>query len=227
MLKKRKERMREQIDRTALLSYLHHGGAGLHSEQEMAIETAIDEVIAISNPRAIAHVFRLASVEKGVALQEGPTLLSQDLARTLTGAEEVAVVACTLGHEVMRQIKKRMMTRPSEGVLFDAAASALVEALAEVIHRDLPRSKEQTVGIRYSPGYGDLSLESQEELLALIGAQERLGIHTNAGHLMIPEKSILFLVGIGPEGLMQTSVACDHRCLQCDAKLCLTERSRT
>jgi hypothetical protein len=225
MPKKPKERIREQLDREAMLSYLHHRGTALTAEQEIAIDAAIDEAIMLSNPKSIARVFRLSTVDDKVEIEGGPILTTKDLARTLRGSENVVVVACTLGHEVVRQIKRHMITRPSEGVLLDAAASALVEALAQVVHRDLPRPEGYAVGTRYSPGYGDLTLEHQEELLELIGAQQKLGIHTNTGHLMIPEKSILYLAGIGPEGRINTEAHCNHQCTTCDTKACRMGRS--
>ena len=49
---------------------------------------------------------------------------------------------------------------------------------------------------RYSPGYGDLSLEVQSEVLKVLNADKILGIKLGANLLMTPKKSITAVQGV-------------------------------
>ena len=52
------------------------------------------------------------------------------------------------------------------------------------------------MGHRYSPGYGDYSIEVQKVILDRTQAQKHLGIHLSDSFLMIPTKSITAVAGI-------------------------------
>ena len=43
---------------------------------------------------------------------------------------------------------------------------------------------------RFSPGYGDLPLELQGELLHLLDAPRKIGLCASASHILTPRKSV-------------------------------------
>ena len=49
---------------------------------------------------------------------------------------------------------------------------------------------------RFSPGYGDLPLALQEELLAAVEAGKRIGLATTQGHMLTPMKSVSAIIGL-------------------------------
>lgn len=49
---------------------------------------------------------------------------------------------------------------------------------------------------RYSPGYGDLSLDVQSSFLKALNAQKTIGLFLSEGGVMQPEKSVTALMGL-------------------------------
>ena len=116
------------------------------------------------------------------------------LTKTLEGATEALVVACTLGAGVDRLIAKLSKISRAEAFIYDAMASALAEAVAELMHKEL--SRELNLTQRFSPGYGDFSLECQSALLDFLGAPHYLGVSVGDTNLMTPMKTITAIIGI-------------------------------
>jgi hypothetical protein len=62
---------------------------------------------------------------------------------------------------------------------------------------------------RYSPGYGDFPLSEQRHIFALLDVTRRIGVSLTEGGLMLPQKSVTALIGLGaPEGA-RTATSCD------------------
>ena len=57
-------------------------------------------------------------------------------------------------------------------------------------------SRKQKLKPRYSPGYGDLSLSVQKDVLNILNADKILGIKLGENLLMIPKKSITAIQGV-------------------------------
>lgn len=116
------------------------------------------------------------------------------LTRCLDGAEEAIVLLCTLGSEVDRLISKLSRTSRAEAFIFDAVASALIEAAVDVAQEEICRGLNTTA--RFSPGYADLTLECQGPLLDSLGAPTYLGVALTASGLMSPLKTVSAIIGI-------------------------------
>ena len=124
----------------------------------------------------------------------GLSLESSDLARNLGNAEECFVFAVTLGSSVDRLLKKYEVLSPSEHYILDALASALAENAADKAESIIKGNTECRP--RFSPGYGDLSIENQKGILSLLDGGRRLGITLSSSYLMTPQKSITAIMGI-------------------------------
>ena len=49
---------------------------------------------------------------------------------------------------------------------------------------------------RYSPGYGDLALESQREFFRVLNVTKTIGVSLTEGCLMVPTKSVTAFIGM-------------------------------
>ena len=67
---------------------------------------------------------------------------------------------------------------------------------------------------RYSPGYGDLPLSLQGDLLSLLDAPRRVGLTASASHILIPRKSVTAFLGVADNPIEQTI----RSCLGCPAR---------
>jgi hypothetical protein len=112
----------------------------------------------------------------------------------LKGSSEAFVFAVTLGHDVDRLLKKLSVTSVYEHYVVDALASSYAEkacdAAQNIIKGDVDCYN------RFSPGYGDISLEIQPKVLELIGAGKYINIAIGKNLLMSPAKSITAIMGI-------------------------------
>lgn len=116
---------------------------------------------------------------------------SKDLSRVITGCSEVVVFAATVGMEFDRVISKYKRTMPSKALFLQALGAERVEALC-----DLFCSGFEGHTPRFSPGYGDLKLETQRDVFALLQCEAKIGISLNESLLMTPSKSVTAIFGI-------------------------------
>ncbi len=121
------------------------------------------------------------------------TVESRDLAKNLSGCRRALIMAVTLGAGVDMLLRRKGAVSAGEHFVCDAVASAFAEAAADTAENfflgDIPHRP------RYSPGYGDLPLEIQGDVLDVCGAGRLLGISLSAASLMIPTKSVTAIIG--------------------------------
>ncbi len=122
---------------------------------------------------------------------------SATLIKNLQGCEEVFIFAATLGMGVDRLLTQLSKVSPAKYFITDALASSMAEAAAD--KADELVKGDTSCRPRFSPGFGDLSLEVQPKILNLLNAQRLLGITTNNTFLMSPGKSVTAIMGIKNE----------------------------
>ncbi len=122
---------------------------------------------------------------------------SKNLSKLLYGADEAFVFCVTLGMGVDRLILKYSKIAGSRCFFVDAVASAYAEAAAD-ISQDILNAYGKTMR-RFSPGYGDLPLDIQSDILSALNAEKLMGVTLTQGLLMKPSKTITAIVGIKNE----------------------------
>jgi len=126
---------------------------------------------------------------------------SLDLSRTLDGCAATALLAATIGGGLERRAGEYFaQDRPFAGYTLDRMGSFLAEAAMKELHAAVRRQQALRGGTatrRYSPGYGDFSLEAQACFLRLAGpALPELTL--SAGFMLSPAKSVTAVCGIKP-----------------------------
>lgn len=109
---------------------------------------------------------------------------SSDLAKSLKGQKKVILFAATLGVEIDRLIKKYSKISPSRALMFQAIGTEQIEALCDAFCNDMG------LGCRFSPGYGDLSLDVQTKIFDVLNCTKYIGVSLNNSLLMSPSKSV-------------------------------------
>ncbi len=184
--------------------YLRHTSGELSQEWEAEIDAGLEHAMRLSRPNEVCKSFRI-SVSEGITfLDYGFKVPSKALEALLGDANEVWVVACTIGHDITNQIKREMICNPSRGIILDACASVVIEAYAESINNRLAKGVR-----RFSPGYGDFDLSFQKVFAKLLDMEKNIGVYLSPAGLMVPEKSILFLLGSGNMKNEEKCVSCE------------------
>ncbi len=119
---------------------------------------------------------------------------SKNLYKNLSGCKEVFVLAWTTGIAVDRLLARLNVTSQAEHFMTDALSSAAVESFCDYVC-DRLKSENNCVP-RFSPGFGDVSIQVQRPLLERLNAAENLGITLNTAYLMTPVKSVTAFMGI-------------------------------
>lgn len=122
---------------------------------------------------------------------------SRDLAYILRGSNQAYIFAVTLGMDVERYLLKLSKISVGDHFVADAIASAYAESAADRASEILSVSAK--LKKRFSPGYGDLPLEIQKDILGALSAEKNIGITLTDTLLMKPQKSITAIAGIENE----------------------------
>ncbi len=124
---------------------------------------------------------------------------SKHLVKNLQGCETVVLFAATIGVEIDRLIAKYGRISPSKAVMVQAIGAERIEALCDVFCEEVEGSFQKKLHPRFSPGYGDLPLETQKDIFGLLDCSKLIGVSLNDSLLMSPSKSVTAFVGIQRE----------------------------
>ena len=116
---------------------------------------------------------------------------SKALASNLEGCSEVVLFAATVGPMIDRIIKKYNKLDPVKALFMQAIGAERVETLCNMFCDTYPEKLRP----RFSPGFGDLPLSIQPEVLAVTNAAKNLSITIDKGFLMSPSKSVTAFAG--------------------------------
>ena len=121
---------------------------------------------------------------------------SNGLSKNLAGCRRVLLFAATVGIGFDREIAKFTRLSPSRALLVSAMGTERIEALCDEFVREYEEQKGIKLRPRFSPGYGDLPLDIQREIFALLEPSRKIGVSLGASLLMTPTKSVTAFVGI-------------------------------
>lgn len=138
---------------------------------------------------------------------------SKDIRKTLQNCSRVIAFAATVGIEIDRIIAKYSSLAPSKAICFQAIGAERIEALCDMFCKDISGQI-----FRFSPGYGDFSIEMQRDIFTLLDPPRRIGLTLNDSLLMSPSKSVTAIVGIcRQDGAEIIKHSCDA-CLKTDCE---------
>ncbi len=162
------------------------------------VRQTADELLPLLEYKACAC--RLPLEKTGDGVRFGPVFTrSKDLTKALSGCEEILAFAATVGLAPDRLMARYTHTSPAKALCVQAIATERIEALCDSYTEGLS-AELAAQGLRlcprFSPGYGDLALDVQRELFALLDCQRKIGLFLGARLLMSPTKSVTALAGI-------------------------------
>lgn len=134
--------------------------------------------------------------EKGIRFDFGE-IESVSLRKNLEGCKSAFIFAATSGAAVDRLIMRRTKISAVDGMTTDCIASSGIEVFCDLINEEMREGK--VLKPRYSPGYGDVSICCQSEILSFLDAYRKIGLTLTETYLMTPIKSVTAIVGIVEE----------------------------
>ncbi len=138
----------------------------------------------------------------------------------LKGQDKIALALCTIGNELENKVSElNQKGELARAVVLDAIGSVAAENTADFINLQICewcQKRGWGTSQRFSPGYGNWSLEGQKFIFSLLPA-ERIKVRLNQSCMMIPIKSVSFAVKIGKEF---ESLSKKRICEICNLKNC-------
>ena len=176
-----------------------------------AAEQALQEGLAYLAPVAAYRELAVESLRHERLFLTGGVLTGPLVAQHLRSAQQVVVLACTIGDALERVISEAMSEDPVRGLALDGLGSAAAEGLAAAAaahFEDQARAQGLHTTIPLSPGMVGWPVEEgQAEIFSLVDGGEA-GISLTSGGMMVPRKSISLVLGVGKD-VAAAGKACD------------------
>lgn len=192
--------MRTDVIRKETLRYLGLGASEPDEKTLELVEKAIKLLSERCRPKNTSRVVGISVIGEGIRLGDGSIILSESLARVMSGCREMLVFGATLGAEADMLIKRSSAENIAMGAVMQAAAAAYIEEYCDEIQSELNEefsAQGKPLGDRFSPGYGDCPLEYQRQIFAILDCPRRIGLTLTDSCIMIPSKSITAVIPIG------------------------------
>ena len=199
-----------------ILRYLGYEGQVIDDKTQESLNKAMDYVKSLKGK----YVYKILDDDQQIfnVLKTS----SRRLEKILAGSSRIVVYAGTLGIDFDKTLRRWQVQSPSDGMILNACGSVRIESLIEAMVKDIEKKEKLHAGPSYSPGYGDLSLRAQENLLSYLQAHKKVGIIHNENYVMMPCKSITGVFGLFKEKSLKSYEICDDCILRmtCDQKIC-------
>ena len=192
------------VNKKEIQRYLGYQGITNTDENVLIlIDECTDKLEETVTPRHIYRTFPVIWTQDPgggkTASFAGMRIESRDLTRHIEGCSEIIMMAATLGPSPDRLIARAELTMVLKALVYQASGAAMIEEYCDMICRKI---EEEAAGrgmkttTRFSPGYGDLSLEVQRDFERLLEMKKNIGVGFTDSLLMTPAKSVTAFIGL-------------------------------
>lgn len=198
-----------KIDIQEVLRYLGYNNQIIDNSTAENIEECLLEIQQLTEGEYTYKFFELQKAEEKIALlQTNLAFHSADIQAHLAKSTKCILLAATLGLAVEQRIYFYSRLNLTKAVILDACASAFIEALCDEVEKEiqvLTQKEGYYLTTRYSPGYGDFSLEVQPQIISVLDAYHKIGLSATENYLLLPRKSVTALIGLQKEPLLSNN----------------------
>lgn len=137
-----------------------------------------------------------------VTLSDGAriTLSSDVLCRALAPCQQAVCFVCSIGSRLEGEVAVLMERGETlMASMLDAIGSEATERVADCVEAKVKREAESvgaSTTLRYSPGYCDWDVAQQRKLFKIFESDD-IGVRLTEECLMVPQKSVSGIVGVG------------------------------
>lgn len=163
------------------------------------IEEMLDEIHRIENKKYEYQIFDLYKQEDGTLRFGNIETQSKGLMRNLGNCEKIIIFAATLGTEVDRLQARLSIMDMAKAVILQACAAAVLEEYCDTCQQQIADEVEKDgyyLRPRFSPGYGDFSIEFQKNIMHLLNCAKKIGLTITDSYMLSPKKSVTAVIGM-------------------------------
>ncbi len=173
-------------------------------------QSVLDEAHSLLKPAALYKVVRVTDFNhQKISFKEG-TFEGPLVARALAGADDLNIAACTIGEDLENKVQEVMNENPVKAVALDGAGIAAIRKVSQTVEDIISQEAcelETNLGMRAQPGQEGWPIEQQREVFSILPGEE-IGIRLTETCLMIPRKSVSFVIPRG-KALSNSVSPCD------------------
>lgn len=168
-----------------------------------SIERWSQSLKPIISPRLTFSTHRIAGTDgRRVSLENGATLRSAKLARSVSRCTHLVCFVGTIGKSIEERISSLSDAgRVTDAFVADAIGSVAVETMIDRFHQGIgghSQGLHYGTSLRFSPGYCDWSVREQMTLFNVVNAKA-IGVSLLSSALMTPRKSVSGVFGLSQE----------------------------
>ena len=188
------------INKSEVLRYLGHKNQDIDEELDQLIDLCIKEVEDTSRPAYTYKVFDVEVTKENEIAVVGTNLIlkGKDIYNHLKDAKRCAIMAATLGIVIDNTIRITGKRDVTKSFILDSCATEMIEKVCDKVEAEIieqAKSEGFKTNFRYSPGYGDLPIDIQGEVVSILNANKTIGLTTTTSSILIPRKSVTAIVG--------------------------------
>lgn len=203
--------------------YLGYGKNAVDAQTLELIENSFRSLQSAASKKSVYRIFDL-SQEDGEYIRFGNLeVRSNSLGKNLLGCDKIVLLGATLGIGVDQLLFRYSKMDMAKTVVLQACAAALLEEYCDECQDGIAeelKKEGRFLRPRFSPGYGDFSIECQRNVIQMLDAAKTIGLTITESLMMVPSKSVTAVIGAS-----NFSVQCHRQgCEVCEKKDCIYRR---
>lgn len=214
------------INPLEVLRYLGYNNQNIDGNTQKLLNECMIEINTILKKSSVYNIYDINKEKDTIILKNTNLILkSKDISNHLLQSEKCALMAVSLGLEVDRRILYYSKTNMTKSIILDACASTAIEALCDKVEDEI-RKKATVNGYhitsRFSPGYGDLPITLQAQILEVLKAYPKIGLTATKSSILLPRKSVTAFIGWQKEKIIYKN----NKCKVCSKQNCVYRKCR-
>lgn len=210
------------VNRREIERYLGYQGREPDETVRSLIESVLAELTSAIEPKSIYKIYDCYVEGDVIRFFQSEhesaewVVSSKNLADNLRQCRKTALMAATLGAGVDKLLRKYEVANMAKASIAQACGAACIEAYCNLIQEGIRQQeihsrmeihskmeihsrmdgKKLCLRPRFSPGYGDLPLETQKAIFERLECAKRIGLTLTQSLLMVPAKSVTAFIGL-------------------------------
>lgn len=187
-----------KIPKDEVLRYLGYKNQEIDKSLNQKIDDIIVETEKNLSVKYMYKLFDIVHLKDGVLIDGTNTVMyGEDIKNHLSKCKRCILIAVTIGADIEKKIMAKQICSINDAFIMDACATAAVECSCDELELAIVNSINNcNINNRYSPGYGDFSIDFQPKLLSLLDAGKKIGLYVNQSNILTPRKSVTAVIGV-------------------------------
>ncbi len=201
------------VRKDEVLRYLGYRDQPISDSLNALILSVIAETSDLVRPNYTYKKFTIELADNKVnLLATSYCLLGSDIVKHLRNSDYCVILATTIGNPIEQRIKYYNKFDLTKSLVLDACGSVAIESYTDQVQELISAEADELgygITYRYSPGYGDLPITSQQAVARLLETEKKIGLTVTADNILLPRKSVTAIIGYQNKGIVNQIQECD------------------